>query len=214
MKHFMNPCPRKSLITLLAVIIVTTLSAQASLYWNLNGNAASNGQFIGTTNNEPLIFKTNGLEAMRIKPNGNLQINAFQNMGKGLVWANNGGVLNMTPFPNDTNQVFTGSGNFKSIATLSGWTRTGSVLYNSTGVRVGIGTATPQYLLDVNGDAFFNGIVYATGVVLANKMLVDTLKANNMFSLNNNLFMSAGGLNQVYTGTGDLRFQSNVGNTG
>lgn len=200
------------IITLLAVLITSTLIAQINPYWNTTGNAASNGHFIGTTNNEPLIFKTNGLEAMRIKTNGNIQINAFQNQGKGLVYANNNGVLNFTAFPNDTNQVFAGSGNFKSIAALSGWTRTGSVLYNSTGVRVGIGTSNPQYLLDVNGDAFFNGVIYATGVILANKMLVDTMKAGSMFSLNNNLHMSAGGLNEMYTSNGDLRFQSNAGN--
>ena len=33
-----------------------------------------------------------------------------------------------------------------------------------------------------------------------------------MFSLNNNLHMSAGGLNEIYTASGNLRFQSNAGN--
>lgn len=190
-----------------------TVSGQNTNLWNVNGNSTSNGNFLGTTNNEPLIFKTNSLEALRIKPNGDIKVAAFENQGKGVVTVNNNGVLNMKAYPNDTNQVFAGSGTFKSIAALSGWTRTGNVLYNAPGVHVGIGTSAPQYLLHVNGDAFFNGYVYATGVVLVNKMLVDTLQAGDIFSLNNNLHMGAGAINEIYTTTGPLRFQSNAGNS-
>lgn len=203
----------KRFIILLLVIITGTLSAQINPFWNTNGNTAANGDFIGTNNNEPLIFKTNGLEALRIKPNGDIRISAFQNMGKGLIFANNNGVLNFTAFPNDTNLVFAGSGNFKSISALSGWTRTGNVLYNLPGVNVGIGVTNPTFPLEVNGSAMFYGVVHATGVVLAAKMEVDTLKTADMFSLNNNIHMSAGLLNQFYTTSGDLRIQSNSGNT-
>jgi len=212
MKH--NPPHLLKAVVILAVICsaAENLHAQLNQFWNTNGNATSNGNFLGTTNNEPLIFKTNGLEALRVKPNGEIKVASFENIGKGVVTFNNNGVLTNRVFPNDTNQVFCGSGNFKSVAALSGWTRTGNVLYNSPGVNVGIGTSNPQYALDVVGSAYFTGTVSAQGVILTNKLLADTMKAGSMFDLNNNLHMSAGGLNEIYTTTGALRFQSNAGN--
>ncbi len=189
------------------VLSATFTNAQNN--WNVNGNATTNGNFLGTTNNEPLIFKTNSLEALRIKPNGEIKVASFENLGKGVVTFSNNGVLTTRIFPNDTNQVFCGSGNFKSVAALSGWTRTGNVLYNSTGVNVGIGTNTPQVALDVVGSANFTGTVTAQGVFLSNKVLADTLKAASMFSLNNNLHMSGGTSNEMYTTTGDLKIQCN-----
>jgi hypothetical protein len=194
--------------------IATSVSAQTSPPWSTGGNATSGGAFLGTTNGEPLIFRTNNLEAMRIKPNGEIKINAFSNQGRGLITTNNNGVLVMNPFPTDTNQVFTGSGNFKSLSTLTGWTVMGNSLYTNSGANVGIGTSNPQFLLHVNGDAWFDGTVYATGVILTNKLLADTMKANNMFSLNNTLHMSAGGINEMYTSGGDLRIQSRAGYNG
>ena len=190
----------------------TMVTAQNTNLQNINGNATSNGNFIGTTNNEPLVFKTNGSEATRIKPNGEVKFTTFENIGKGVVTFNNNGVLTTRIFPNDTNQVFCGSGNFKSVAALSGWTRTGNVLYNAPSVNVGIGTNNPQYALDVVGSANFTGTISAQGVILTNKLLADTMQAGSMFALNNRLHMNAGGTNEIYTSMGDLRLQCNVSN--
>ena len=79
---------------------------------------------------------------------------------------------------------------------------------------VGIGTTTPQYLLDVNGNARFNGTIYAQGIVIATRMQADTFKSTSLITVNNNLNFSAGTVNNIYTSTGDLRFQSNIGNGG
>ena len=205
-----NPLkPIRKLVIIAGIVLPTVGSSQLNTFWNTNGNSSVNGNFIGTTNNEPLIFKTNSLEALRIKTNGEIKVTAFESIGKGVVTFNNNGVLTTRVFPNDTNQVFCGSGNFKSIAALSGWTRSGNVLYNSTGVNVGIGTSNPQYALDVVGSASFTGTVSAQGVILTNKLLADTMKAAQMLSLNNNMHLSGGGINQIYTSTGDLRIQSN-----
>ncbi len=210
MKHKLSNLNKVFIAFTVFFTIAIYSRAQLNPFWGVNGNATSNGNFIGTTNNEPLIFKTNSLEALRIKPNGEIKISSFENMGKGVVTFNNNGVLTNRVFPNDTNQVFCGSGNFKSIATLSGWTRTGNVLYNAPGVNVGIGINNPQYALDVVGSAHFTGTVSAQGVILTNKLLADTMKAAQMLSLNNNMHLSAGGINQIYTSTGDLRIQSNA----
>lgn len=45
-------------------------------YWSLTGNAGTDpaANFLGTTDNQPLVFKTNGNEAMRIDEGGNVGI--------------------------------------------------------------------------------------------------------------------------------------------
>ncbi|MGB4790787.1 MAG: hypothetical protein WBH46_04330 [Bacteroidales bacterium] len=48
--------------------------AQGSNSWELNGNAIYEAEFIGTTNNMPLIFKTNKNEGFRLNSNGNVGI--------------------------------------------------------------------------------------------------------------------------------------------
>ncbi len=46
--------------------------------WHTNGNAGTNGptDFLGTTDNKPLVLKTNNLERMRIANNGRVSVNA------------------------------------------------------------------------------------------------------------------------------------------
>lgn len=194
------------------ITLSTTISAQVP-FWSNNGNNAASNDFLGTTNNQPLIFKTNGLEVMRLNPNGTVKFNSFMNMGNGVMWSSNG-TLSMTPFPNDSNKVYTGNGTFRSISSMSGWSLNGNLLYSSPGTNVGIGITNPAYALEVNGSAYFHGTVFATGIVLANKVEVDTLKSADMISINNNLNMKGGSFNEFYTTTGDLRIQSNASSTG
>jgi hypothetical protein len=40
-------------------------------FWQLGGNSVASGQFLGTTNNQPLEFRVNGLGALRLEPNTN-----------------------------------------------------------------------------------------------------------------------------------------------
>ena len=44
--------------------------------WKLSGNTATNPptSFLGTTDNHPLVVKTNGTEAMRVDPTGNVGV--------------------------------------------------------------------------------------------------------------------------------------------
>lgn len=42
--------------------------------WDTNGNNIPKSGFLGTTNNRPLVFKTNNSEKMRILPNGDIGI--------------------------------------------------------------------------------------------------------------------------------------------
>jgi hypothetical protein len=63
-------------------IDIYTVLANYTLYnppppvqvWFTNGNAIGSGDFLGTTNNQPLIFKTNNTEQMRVTSSGNVGI--------------------------------------------------------------------------------------------------------------------------------------------
>ncbi|CAN5155688.1 hypothetical protein BH09BAC5_BH09BAC5_26400 [soil metagenome] len=87
--------PFKILGTLSFFLLVmsTNSFAQQAAKWSLDGNTTSNGDFLGTINNEPLIFRTNNTEVMRLKPDGNLRLNSLSGFGDGLVIVNNNGTL-------------------------------------------------------------------------------------------------------------------------
>ncbi|MEO5644743.1 MAG: hypothetical protein ABIQ40_05365 [Bacteroidia bacterium] len=198
----------------LLILSTQSLFSQTPAKWNVNGNTTAPGEFLGTLNNEPLIFKTNGSEAMRLKPNGELRLNNLSGFGDGLVTVNNNGTFGMTAFPGDTTKVFTGAGVFRSIYSISGWKRVGNNVVNNNGAFVGIGTNNPQYILDVNGTVRFNGIVNATGINIVNMVQADTVKGARIISVNNNLNLSAGLYNEIYTYNGDVKIQSRLGYNG
>ena len=63
--------------TLFAVILCCTAALSSNAQnWLLNGNAGTNGNlnFVGTTDNRPLVFRTNNKERMRIIPGGKIGI--------------------------------------------------------------------------------------------------------------------------------------------
>ena len=68
----------KSFFLLAAIIAITTGSVQKSIAqaWSLNGNAGTNppANFLGTTDNKFLAFKTQNKERMRIGQGGNVGI--------------------------------------------------------------------------------------------------------------------------------------------
>src|SRR5262249_23272625 len=61
-----------------------------NLSWLLGGNAATNpaSQFIGTTDNQPLVFRTNNVERMRLTTGTDLGLqlpgNNFLELGQGV----------------------------------------------------------------------------------------------------------------------------------
>lgn len=56
------------------IIFLMTLTLHAQQNWDTDGNSVSSGDFLGTTNSKPLIFKTNGNEVARFTTAGLLGI--------------------------------------------------------------------------------------------------------------------------------------------
>lgn len=73
----------KNTIKMIAIVFVakTTFAqnpngnSNANTQWKINGNIASTSDFMGTTNNQSLIFKTNNIERAKIGTLGELTVN-------------------------------------------------------------------------------------------------------------------------------------------
>lgn len=123
---------------------VNILCAQSQNWWRTNGNTPQNTDFLGTSNNSPLIIKTNNTERVRIAPNG----------------------------------------------------------------FVGVGTANPQYLLDVNGRTKLRFNVYCDSMLQCSSLKADNLSGNGNALLitdaqGNIMRMNfSGNNNDVLTGNG------------
>lgn len=61
-------------IAFCSVIVINSNSVVAQSYWELSGNSISNTDYLGTNNNEDLIFKTNGIEGFRLSKTRDLGI--------------------------------------------------------------------------------------------------------------------------------------------
>jgi hypothetical protein len=69
-----------SFLVAINLLFIVDVFSQAGQKWSTNGNNTTTGDFIGTTNNEDLIFKTNNTTAFKIKANGNLIIKSLDNL--------------------------------------------------------------------------------------------------------------------------------------
>ncbi|PKF74826.1 hypothetical protein [Chryseobacterium sp. PMSZPI] len=113
----------RKIIIVLAAIAGMHANAQS---WNLTGNSGTNPttNFIGTTDNQSLVFTTNNAEKMRITPEGRF---IFYNIGTpGMVWDKNlffgGGMDN----PATTNNVAFGMGTLTQLIGGGGNTALGN----------------------------------------------------------------------------------------
>ncbi len=67
--------------------------------WTMNGNTGSNpgSNFIGTSDNKDLVFKTNNLERMRLFASGHLKVNALAGTGTHALVIDNDGIISKAP---------------------------------------------------------------------------------------------------------------------
>jgi hypothetical protein len=105
---------------------------------------------------------------------------------------NVGFVINALGVPGSTNRAFsawafnpgypgyqwnagqTGTGNRYPLRMFAGTDATQLYLDNSTNSRVGIGTATPSYKFDVNGDAGVSGTIYNNNILSSDVLSLST----------------------------------------
>jgi hypothetical protein len=159
--------------------IVETPSGSGTAGWGLTGNAGTNPatQFIGTTDAQPLAFKTNNVETMRILSDGKVGIGTNAPERKLHIYNGNSGRN-----PNALSSIFTeNSGtNYIEIASPDANERglmfsnptdanSGGIYYSSKKMNfrtnanntritiddlgnVGIGTTIPTAKLDIEGD--------------------------------------------------------------
>ena len=152
-------------------------NANNPIQWKLNGNQASNSDFIGTTNNQKVVFKSNNIVALEIQPDtsshfmgdvvveplkpitplppGEVNLVTVNNQGK-LTSLDKSGLMSAIYQPPQT-CFYTGN----NVA-LPVWSSTSTPNYGVlfTGIdcpaRVGIGTNNPSAALSVIGSGFFS----------------------------------------------------------
>jgi hypothetical protein len=136
--------------------------------WLLTGNAGTNPatNFLGTTDNQDLVFRTNNTEKVRVLSNGNvgigtaspnatLHVSTPSTTAPTLTWNAAAGQI----LRNENSELAIGLSNaspFPFYLQARTNTNTGRDLaINPLGGNVGIGTSSPVYRLDVEGDVEF-----------------------------------------------------------
>ncbi len=130
--------------------------------WEVEGNVVNPGEFIGSVNNEALIFKTNGEEWMRLNTQGHLGLGitnptvSLDVLGK---FRLNNGTQAAGRFLTTDDLGYT---QWADLPDMNHWSLNGSSVYYDQG-GVGIGLTSPQEKLDVNGNGLFHGSVQLQG---------------------------------------------------
>jgi hypothetical protein len=174
---------KKIIVTSFAILFCLNGFSQSGQKWATGGNGLSTGEFFGSTNNFPVIFKVNNIQKMSLATTGALQINYLAGTGNRFLQTDAAG--NIVSFPmGTTGQYLAGNGtwvNFPSIP-QNLWTQTGSgIFYNG---NVGINIAHPAYALDITGDLHVSNNVYVGGgVLISEKISVNSsLKTDTIHS--------------------------------
>lgn len=129
--------------------------------WSMTGNIGTNpvNNFIGTTDNKDLVFKTNNIERLSIKGNGLIDIKASLKISPPLtsnfntVYVDNSGVLLLSQPP--TNPCFYA---LPDIWYYNNCNSTPDVFLRSPFLRLGIGVIAPQERIHAVGFARFSDV--------------------------------------------------------
>ncbi|MHB8261594.1 MAG: hypothetical protein ACYDEC_15120 [Bacteroidia bacterium] len=142
--------------------------AQSGQKYSTGLNSLSTGDALGSSNNMPLIIKTDNIIRAVFGAGGGLQINNLAGVGSRLLQTDSAG--NILPFTwGNAQQVLYGNGVWGKLPPdVDLLTKDGNnnIYYNAG--TVGIGTSTPNsiYKLDVLGDANINGNLFVGGGIV------------------------------------------------
>lgn len=138
-----------------ASLLPILICAQNPASWTTAGNTATSGDFLGTVNNEPLLFKTNGQPRLGITASGDILIKALQGQISGLLTFDQSGKIVALPYTGNPGHMLLGNGTFGTPAAAAGWSETNGVTYTTS--KIGLGVQSPAEALEVNGNIVVSG---------------------------------------------------------
>lgn len=172
----------KNLPLILAITLSTLSRAQVTANWLIGGNTTTGSvPYFGTNNNNPVVVKTNGTEVLRFKTNGELKVFTFDdNITGGVIVTTKNGILQKLPFGTGTKVLFD-NGMWGNLPSSSGfWAAgTGSKIYYTAG-KVGIGTSTPNFDLDVQGSARITNTLVVNGQLIISEKIQTSRQLKSM----------------------------------
>lgn len=202
---------KKLLLILLLMTSIGYSYGQSGDKWATGGNSIGAGDIFGTTTNYPLLFHTNNTQKMSLSTSGVLQLNNLIGTGTRLLQTDASG--NIVSFGMGTpTQVLYGNGTWGSLPTIPSvlWSTSGSSIYYNIG-KVGIGTATPLYPLDVVGDArISNNLYVGGGIVITDKVNANTEVVTSRVQADSIVTDSTKGFYGTSKFNGDVKLQSKL----
>lgn len=98
--------------------IISTDGGIDTTAWHRLGDAATSGDFLGTTNNQPLIFKTNNIESARILSNQKFLLGTTTDSGNYRLFSEGGSMVGLAGQSESTYAGYFASGNTSLQPTL------------------------------------------------------------------------------------------------
>ncbi|CAI8831638.1 hypothetical protein [Chryseobacterium sp. IT-36CA2] len=158
----------KTQLLSIALLISSFTFAQS---WNITGNSGTNASnnFIGTTDNQPFVLKSNNIEGLQIKPNGNIGINFDSPQSRLTIYE--GGGIGSNHFELRTNHLRNSERYFmKNIIFGTGaedvtfsLRQDGQMYVNG---KVGIKTTTPNATLDIENRFLISEVTPVSGAAI------------------------------------------------
>ncbi len=198
------------LFTFFILIAINSFS-QSGAKWATGGNGASSGDFIGTTNFESLVFKTNNIKRGGFTASGDFQLTTLIGTGNRLLQTDADG--NIIPFPmGPSTKVLYGDGTWGALPTIPTalWSSSGGNVYYLG--KVGIGTNSPTFPLDVIGDArISNNLYVGGGIVITDKVNANSEVKTGKMQADSIVTDSTRGFYGTTKFNGDVKLQNRLG---